>query len=435
MTHGIWLALHLDKPSLVRLERENCSMRQTLILNLSVIALATLMGCGKADFVKGTTAQEQASPGSFVIPAKVDLLLVEDNTPSIYEAYSAIASQIPVFLNDLESRGWDYRLATSPLVSSRSLNQILASKFDGNWHPSMGRSGWRAPYPGANPMDNLVNPSYFREQSQYSHFITTSDVVTGMGTYEPGLATIDTALNVHAANSQFLRPDAMLAVIVMGNGNDTSVPPNYVQQNDPDVQCRLPAAAGLDIGFCRRVDGFVYPSAQAAQLANVYYSGRMNNLVLTGKSASVRFYSAVAHSQVTNCLGSTSRVGSRYMQMTSTVGGVSVDLCSQGVSNVLSAISGNLQSVKLSFRTRYLVLSEAPRVDSIRVLKRPASGGEVEIPQNATNGWTYIGYRSGVNAIDYPTEMNEVSGYIIELHGSSRLIGDDTATVEYEPAG
>jgi hypothetical protein len=31
--------------------------------------------------------------------------------------------------------------------------------------------------------------------------------------------------------------------------------------------------------------------------------------------------------------------------------------------------------------------------------------------------------------------MNEVSGYIIQLNGSARLIGDDTATVEYEPAG
>jgi hypothetical protein len=410
-------------------------MRKTLILNLSVIAFTALMGCGKAEFVKGTTAQQQASPGSFAIPAKVDLLLVEDNTPSIYEAYSAIASQIPVFLNELEGRGWNYRLATSPLVTSRPLNQILASKFDGNWHPSMGRTGWKSPYPGASPMDSLVNPAYFREPGQYSHFITPSDVVTNLGTHEPGLATIDTALNVHAPNSQFLRPDAMLAVIVMGNGNDTSVSPDYVQQNDPDAQCRLPAAQGLQVGFCRRVDGFVYPSDDAAARANAYYGQRMNQLVLSGKSSSVRFYSAVASNQVSNCLGSSSRVGSRYMQMTSTIGGISVDLCSQGVSNVLSAISSNLQSVKLSFRTRYLVLSEAPKVNTIRVLKYPAAGGEVEIPQNTTNGWTYLGYRSGVNAIDYPIEMNEVSGYIIELNGSARLIGDDTASVEYEPAG
>ena len=38
-------------------------------------------------------------------------------------------------------------------------------------------------------------------------------------------------------------------------------------------------------------------------------------------------------------------------------------------------------------------------------------------------------------AIDAPFQSNQFSGYAIELHGTAKLLGDDTASVTYDPYG
>jgi hypothetical protein len=97
-----------------------------------------------------------------------------------------------------------------------------------------------------------------------------------------------------------------------------------------------------------------------------------------------------------------------------------------------------LQTVKLSFVKKYLVIGSEPNVGTLKVTKFPSSGGAQVIPQDPNNGWTYLGAvpAGGVYTIDSPIPMNLVtSGYLIELNGSAKLVGNDTASVNYQNAG
>ena len=83
------------------------------------------------------------------------------------------------------------------------------------------------------------------------------------------------------------------------------------------------------------------------------------------------------------------------------------------------------------------MIDQAPELSTIRVTKY--LGGDTRqpqvIPQDPVNGWTYAGYLTDVPVIDQPIPMNHQSGYAIELHGTAKLIGGDTASVEWKPEG
>ena len=93
----------------------------------------------------------------------------------------------------------------------------------------------------------------------------------------------------------------------------------------------------------------------------------------------------------------------------------------------------------MALRTIYLMMDGEPDTASIRVVRyidgdrnRP-----VEVPQSATNGWTYAGMivdqprvvTDGAN----PIAMNLATGWAVRLNGSARLTGADTAEVTFLP--
>jgi hypothetical protein len=92
--------------------------------------------------------------------------------------------------------------------------------------------------------------------------------------------------------------------------------------------------------------------------------------------------------------------------------------------------------VKLSFRKKFLVMGTEPNPATIKVVRYingESSRAEV-IPQNPTNGWTYVGYRTNQNTIDAPLEMEPATGYMVQLHGTAKLMGADTADITYQNA-
>jgi glutamate 5-kinase len=123
--------------------------------------------------------------------------------------------------------------------------------------------------------------------------------------------------------------------------------------------------------------------------------------------------------------------------MATTLGGAAYDVCNESLSSILGGMATHLQATKLAFRTRYVMINAEPDTSTIKVV-RYINGDinqAVEIPQDEENGWTYAGAVSDVYTIDYPIAMNQASGYAIELHGTARLMGDDTADVTFNAAG
>lgn len=376
--------------------------------------LLTLVGCGEQEFKVTNTISFQKAPGTHVIPPKIDILLVEDDTGSIFEAYGPIATQLPLFLKNLQDKGWNYHFAVTPLTRERPIREVLASQHDPNWG-----ANWIPPFPGAQPdTSSKVNPLVFKRPESFSQFLTLGDINNGLNGLEPGFETIRTALVTHVQGTGFLRNDALLVIFVIGNGEDTS-----------------------GVTLCTRVDGFVGPCENLGMPGGTKASSfelyRNAFLSLKPHAAQVKFFAAVARQAQSNCLGGRSYVGERYQQMALTLRGAHYDVCSQPISAVLNEISTSLEVQRLSFRTRYLFIDQEPNVSTIRVERHIQDNPDdsVEIPQDSVNGWTYEGFLSNVFSIDAPVPLNLSSGFAIELHGSAKLVGNDTATITFKPAG
>src|SRR4051794_33044980 len=88
-----------------------------------MLVFVSLTGCNNLAFNISPSTQNIQGPANFMIPPKVDILLVEDDTGSAYEVYPTISQQLPVFLNQLQAETWDYHFATTPLTTFRSARQ------------------------------------------------------------------------------------------------------------------------------------------------------------------------------------------------------------------------------------------------------------------------------------------------------------------------
>ncbi len=364
--------------------------------------------CGGPAYVVTESTASTAAPGSFTAPPKVDILLVGDNTGSMYEVLQQVEAQTPTFLAGLEAKGWNFHFSLTPLTWERKFNQIYTSKHDPNWGAL-----WEPPYLNATTdVVDTVSPSVFSTSLDWVDLGEISNTANGD---EPGLQTVSNVLSSDEAKvTGFLRDDALLVVILVSNGNDTS---------------------GLT--YSDRGDGIMV--AANAEDISAYQS------VVAGLKADpsqIRFYAVVANKTTNHgsCLGGNSDKGTRYQSMAGQLGGTSFDICTQTVSSILDSISALLTEIPIDFTTKYLFLPEDAEVSTIKVtitdgptgsttvFDRPSAAGE-------TTGWSYLGLQYNLPAIVSPVEMNYSSGYVIELHGGAALVGTDKASVDYKPAG
>ncbi len=402
----------------------------TLVAGL--LCLLTLSGCGRESFMVVETSEQQQAPGNYVIPPKVDILFAEDDTGSMFQAYSTLNPQVVDFVRGIERENWDFHFATIPLTTDRLLTQVAGSKYDSNYG-----SDWVPAYPGELAFGpGTIVSSFFRRLSEYNGLLSPGEI-NNTGGLEPGFENIRRALYQRVGASNFLREDALTVVLVLSNGDDTSKV-NFCPQSDGrTLQCEranfpsypecpygnLNGNQGAHCGTDR--ESFDYYKAEFARVKN--------------NPASIKFYSIVSGTRVGggNCAGGNSYYGRRYMNMAAASGGASYGVCDNQVSSALSGIASNLRTQKLAMRTRYLFVAQPPNLATIKVIKYRGGNPSAayEIPQDPANGWTYEGQLNDVYAIDYPIPMNQSSGYAIELHGSAKLLGDDTADVNYKPAG
>lgn len=404
----------------------SCLLKTMTLGMLGASLLST--GCGKQEYIASNLESAQTAPGTYVIPPKVDILLVEDDTGGISEAFSEVKRGMEGFLVNLEAKGWDYHFATTPMLkrySDSAQLQVMASRHDLNWG-----NLWRAPWPGAteDAMTGVVAEEAFRTPSLYSQFVSRPTQSDG---YEPSFETIWDLFQRKEPGTNFLRDDAMLAIIVVGNGNDTSGLTYCLA--DGTVVPRGTNGSRV----CEEIGWGVKGSGQSTleEYENNFLS------LKNGNYEQIRFYASVANAtrSASQCRGGNSTDGYRYRYMTQAFGGRSFDICTQPISSVLTSLATQLQAERRSFRTRYLFMAHEPEPATIEVVRYVGGNAHLAevIPHDPThtNGWDYVGYLQGDYVIDAPVEMNWASGWAVRLYGNARLVGDDTAKVNYKLKG
>lgn len=379
-------------------------MRLSKISFASIVATLALTGCGSQTFDVVQSSAQTDAPGGIVVPSKVDIVLAVDDSGSTAEIRSRLNGALYGFMSHLQSQKWDYRVTEIPLVRSGAvISQVAASQYDANWGAQ-----WISPYPGAPQVSTIPNGLFKRPQDfSIPSWQPTSGVEKGLQNIGQALATAPLKMANGANLQSFIRPDALLVVIVFSNGEDTS-------------------------------DGLspYYPYAPVSTV-----SPSLLNSIRNAKGASlshtVRLYSVVSPTSRSNCLGSSAAAGNRYIQAANALYGKAYDICGGNFSSVLADLSGDLAGQRLEFTTRFLFLAQEPQPATIVVTKKFADGSTQVLPQSngATSGWIYRGYKQNYPAVTDPVPMNYRTGYVIELVGDAMLHGQETATIDYLPAG
>ena len=373
-----------------------------------------LTACGPQAFVPNTASSAQSAAGGMNIPPKIDIVLGMSSNGTMQNIAPGVNSEIPAFLQNLQSSGWDYRFVSIPLSQYHPTdashlnidNAVSVSNYDSNYY-ALGT--WVAPYPGAT---GTTAPGIAAYLFANVFSVTEIDPTDPVDAHETGFDNQITFLNRADVQKDFLRPDALLAVMTMSNGDDRS-------------DWNWNGTAGTTNLGSGTVPLTTYQSEFLA--------------VKGGAPAAIKYFSVVA-APTTSCRGYGTWSGLRYESMASMLNGGSVDICNNTVAQSLTAVSNQLQTYRLSFEKKYLVIGTEPNIGTMTITKYAGgnSGVASTIPQDATNGWTYEGAvpSTGIYTIDSPINMDEVTtGYYIELHGSAKLEGLDTANVNYENAG
>jgi hypothetical protein len=373
---------------------------KSCLVAVSVLASLALSGCGGQTFGAVNAQQNSDAPGSMSIAPKVDILLAVDNTGSTYDIQNALNGALRGFLGELQAQDWDFRIAAIPLTGSASITKIAAAKYDANWG-----SGWVAPYPGA-PKTTNIPASMFVRPDNFTVSAAPSNATNGT---ENGLKQIANVLAQTNTKTIFTRPDAILAVVVVSNGQDTS-------------------------------DGLssYYPYAPIENVSSSLLNS-IRNAKGSALSQSVRLFSVVNTSggRVSSCLGGSAWAGTRYVTAAQSLGGRAYDICRNQLSGVLSTLKTDLQGIKLNYVKRYVLIASQPNLATMRVTKHLEGGGQVVIPEssNGSAGWKYLG-QANVPMISEPIEMDFRTGHAVQLIGDEyKLTGGEFVSIEYLPYG
>lgn len=411
-------------------------MKQKWFNRISIAASAMMLlnACGPQPFVPASNGLKEGA-GYMNIPPRVDVVLGMSMSGTMRNIWPGIQAELPGFAQKLQDSGWDYRFVVVPLHESGTYyqpmvqtmaatyninNSVSASMYHTNYVPF---GTWKQPYPGATNTD----PNLSLLSSLFSlTFVMPTSITAQNDGHEvgiKGLADFVTRgdVNTGASNSGFLRPDATLAMIVMSNDDDKSGP----------WRCKWDPISGSYPATCQDYNReWVAPAPDNIQT--------FKNQILAAKGGqlgAVKYYGVVAGATVyCRTTGAAARYGKRYgvdmVQAFGSAQGKFIDICNNSIGGALDQIKNDIVAQKLNFRKRYLVLHSEPNAGTLKVVKHTATG-DVELVQGDPNGWSYNGGPQTVYTIDSPIPMEQATGYVIELFGTGRLSGDETATVTY----
>jgi hypothetical protein len=385
-------------------------MKQISLIRTLVLSTLTLTACGPQAFTPALIESNQTAAGGVDLPPRVDIVVGVSSDGGMQNIRNSLQSQLNTFVQKLESQKWDYRLVfvsmseyDNAYINSQYYNHdhtVAASRYDSNHG-----SNWIAPYPGAS----LSDPFY----KINSLFFNTGIVLPSINSahidgHQFGLRNQANFINLAAVKTNILRPDATLAVITISNGRDAS--DGWTTQSSS-----VGYSNGVTSSGTQTVPNAVNVTNYVQQMQSVKMAPSM-----------LKYYSIVSEHSSTNCLYGPARRGEEYIQASNMTDGLAIDLCNRSIGSALDAIASDIQSQPLYFVKEYLVMNSEPNLSTVKVFKN----GQL-LPQSSTNGWTYEGYSPSKALITLPIPMDYRTGYIIKLNGTAKLVGSDTATVEY----
>lgn len=263
---------------------------------------------------------------------KADILFVIDNSCSMGEEQSGLSGNLGAFLQFAQAQQIDYQIA------------VTTTDVEG------GEDGRFVPING-NPADRIIRPA--TQPSPEAVFAQNVNLgINGSGN-EQGLAAAYQALSnplIFGHNAGFIRPDAVLSVIIVSDEQDYS-----------------PGTVDFYINFLLSIKGF-----------------RNNNLFSL---------SAIVGDEVGGCNGpgGSADTGSRYIAAATRTGGIFQSICISDWSRALE----DLSSSAFGFKSRFF-LSNQPVLSSVNV-----TVDGVAVPNMSPGGTINWTYEFGTNSINF----------------------------------
>lgn len=362
-------------------------LKKSKLLPVAALVALSLSACGKNHFEKVEQSQTATAGQYTYIKPKLDLVIFEDNSDSLFNAMDQVKPQLTNFINSLNTN-WEYRVIVMPLFSQQSINSkvVLASDCSGV------------------PANCTTSASTFNSYAGNQAWINVGD--TSIGNSDPGFSNMKSNYQNLLA-SGFVRSDAVLATVVFTNGEDRSGV-SYAMNPDGSMSSNIDYNSATTINSFNNYKG--------------YFQG------LKASPALNKFYSVAAAAKYSNCYnGGQTWAGKRYFDMAGALGGASWDLCAGALPSVMSDISSQMQTVVQVVEFNYVVLTEQPNPSTIKLTKNGAT-----IPNDSNNGWTYAGYLQNQATSFAPVSGNIRTGYMIRLNGTATFKGSDAITINYQ---
>lgn len=305
--------------------------------SLWMVPFLMLVGC--KDDPKVNIAQTATETFTQVPATSADILWVVDNSISMQEEQFKVMDGAATFVETFQRVGVDFHLG----VVSTDVTE---------------RSGMAGVLVGDTPYLSDADPDYvdqFKERVDLG--ITGDDMESGL---EASVLTLSEP-NASTVNAGFLRDDARLSIIILSDEEDCSdfgtvLSDNQDENNGQECYSRMDELTPVsDIVDMLRV---LKPDASQIQL------------------------SAIVSTDDGFC--PTAQVGSRYIEATEALGGITGNICINNYQRIMSDLGLVAAGMRVDFE-----LTQEPIFASIQVWTHPADGGDYEVLEDDENGWTY----------------------------------------------
>lgn len=331
-----------------------------------------MMACEKTDksFSIGQGTQSFQSQSTYQ-PRKIDILWVVDNSGSMSTSQANLTSNFRSFISRFENLNYDFHMAVAASDAwAGKYTQVGPAGNRTNITNPAAYLRWKtgSPSSGVFVMDRLT-------PSMDNVFLANATVgIAGLGD-ERVFESMEATLN-YAANSDFRRADAYLAIISISDEDDFS------------------STGTVDINHS-------YTNSTLIPVS--YYKTFLDNY------AGVKNYTYNTISILDNAcktsLGAGRLVGQRYMQLADATGGLKVSLCGDFASQ-LQLISDTILEGSATY-----VLERDPDPTTIVV----TNNGRV-VPEDHINGWTF-----------------DVATRTLSFHGNEIPANGDNVQVTFDP--
>ncbi len=288
---------------------------------------------------------------------KVDILFVIDNSKSMTQYQNNLATHIPDMISTLNSLKMDYHVAvTSTTMAADSSRYPMTRQI-------------------------LGTPKFLTEQN--INLLSSRLIVGESGSdLERGLDALAFATGSYSEMYApgFLRKDALLTVIFLGEEDDQSSEFGSGATND-----------------------------------FVNYMNKLKPAFKEGGRAWIANYIGTITNQACDVLGGHVSIGLGYLKLVTASAGIKESICSSDLSRAVSNIKARIIGQLTQF-----YLKSAPNKATLTV----AVGGKT-ISEDAINGWSL------------ESELNDqnVMTYFVRFHGSAVPKADESVKVDYLPIG